>query len=144
MVCLFIVVCDVMCFCYFAFRRHANDVLRNETTMFEKYLKRVDPKDVGLQQASKYFCRVSLTPKNSCMYKLAFIYLSVSFVKLILTQIIFMIIYFDAPIANIFKALCDYSLSICKLIIYTWVGYHLSINKCEHPIPTKSYLRIFC
>ena len=33
--------------------RHANDVLKNETTMFEKYLKRVDPKDIGLQQASK-------------------------------------------------------------------------------------------
>lgn len=97
-------VCDVMCFCYFAFRRHANDVLRNETTMFEKYLKRVDPKDIGLQQTSKYFCRVSLTPKNSCMYKLTFIYLSVSFVNLILTKIIFMIIYFDSPIGNIFEA----------------------------------------
>ena len=23
--------------------------------MFEKYLKRVDPKDIGLQQASEYF-----------------------------------------------------------------------------------------
>ena len=33
--------------------RHANDVLKNETTMFEKFLKRVDPKDIGLQQASK-------------------------------------------------------------------------------------------
>lgn len=55
-----IVICDVMCFCYFSFCRHANDVLRNETTMFEKYLKRVDPKDIGLQQASKCFCRVSL------------------------------------------------------------------------------------
>ncbi|KAL9986980.1 hypothetical protein ACROYT_G001210 [Oculina patagonica] len=31
---------------------HANDVLKNETTMFEKYLKRVDPKDIGLQQAA--------------------------------------------------------------------------------------------
>lgn len=42
-------------FLFFTFRRHANDVLRNETTMFEKYLKRVDPKDIGLQQASEYF-----------------------------------------------------------------------------------------
>lgn len=31
---------------------HANEVLKNETTMFEKYLKRVDPKDTGLQQAA--------------------------------------------------------------------------------------------
>ncbi|XP_068691858.1 cilia- and flagella-associated protein 263-like [Montipora foliosa] len=31
---------------------HANDVLKNETTMFEKYLKRVDPKDIKLQQAA--------------------------------------------------------------------------------------------
>ena len=38
---------------FFAFTRHANDVLKNETTMFEKYLKRVDPKDIGLQQASE-------------------------------------------------------------------------------------------
>ena len=40
------------CF-FFVFPRHANDVLKNETTMFEKYLKRVDPKDIGLQQASE-------------------------------------------------------------------------------------------
>lgn len=32
---------------------HANEVLKNETTMFEKFLKRVDPKDTGLQQAGK-------------------------------------------------------------------------------------------
>ncbi|EDO35964.1 predicted protein [Nematostella vectensis] len=31
---------------------HANDVLRNETTMFEKYLKRVDPKDIGIKPAA--------------------------------------------------------------------------------------------
>ncbi|KAK2564595.1 Coiled-coil domain-containing protein 113 [Acropora cervicornis] len=31
---------------------HANEVLKNETTMFEKFLKRVDPKDIGLQQAA--------------------------------------------------------------------------------------------
>ena len=30
---------------------HANDVLRNETNMFEKYLKRVDPKDIGIHQS---------------------------------------------------------------------------------------------
>lgn len=38
----------------FAFHRHANEVLKNETTMFEKYLKRVDPKDIGLQQAGEF------------------------------------------------------------------------------------------
>ena len=43
--------------------RHANDVLKNETTMFEKFLKRVDPKDIGLQQASKLLKNfVSLPP----------------------------------------------------------------------------------
>ena len=41
----------------FAFHRHANEVLKNETTMFEKFLKRVDPKDIGLQQAGE-FCLV--------------------------------------------------------------------------------------
>ena len=38
---------------YFPSHRHANEVLKNETTMFEKYLKRVDPKDMGLQQAGE-------------------------------------------------------------------------------------------
>ncbi|KXJ27320.1 coiled-coil domain-containing protein 113 [Exaiptasia diaphana] len=31
---------------------HANEVLRNETSMFEKFLKRVDPKDIGIQPAA--------------------------------------------------------------------------------------------
>ena len=34
------------------FYRRANDVLRIETMMFEKYLKRVDPKDIMLQAAA--------------------------------------------------------------------------------------------
>ena len=34
------------------FHRRANDVLRIETMMFEKYLKRVDPKDIMLQAAA--------------------------------------------------------------------------------------------
>ena len=39
---------------YSCVHRHANEVLKNETTMFEKYLKRVDPKDIGLQQAGEF------------------------------------------------------------------------------------------
>ncbi|XP_031565323.1 coiled-coil domain-containing protein 113-like [Actinia tenebrosa] len=31
---------------------HANEVLRNETSMFEKFLKRVDPKDLGMQSSA--------------------------------------------------------------------------------------------
>ncbi|KAK3727608.1 hypothetical protein QZH41_004588 [Actinostola sp. cb2023] len=31
---------------------HANEVLRNETSMFEKFLKRVDPKDIGIQSSA--------------------------------------------------------------------------------------------
>ena len=45
------------------FHRHANEVLKNETTMFEKFLKRVDPKDIGLQQAGE-FCWVFSLAEN--------------------------------------------------------------------------------
>ena len=38
----------------FVFHSQANEVLKNETTMFEKFLKRVDPKDIGLQQAGEF------------------------------------------------------------------------------------------
>ena len=58
----------------FAFSRHANDVLKNETTMFEKYLKRVDPKDIGLQQASEYFLEFLQFPPKDNLYVSEIIY----------------------------------------------------------------------
>ena len=51
----------LICFVLF---RHANEVLRNETTMFEKYLKRVDPKDIGLQATHGKKPLVNLSYKN--------------------------------------------------------------------------------
>lgn len=39
--------------------RRANEVLRIETMMFEKYLKRVDPKDITLQTTA--------TGKSHCL-----------------------------------------------------------------------------
>lgn len=47
----------------FVFHSQANEVLKNETTMFEKFLKRVDPKDIGLQQAGE-FCWVFSLAQN--------------------------------------------------------------------------------
>lgn len=51
-------------FCY-VFIRRANDVLNAETTMFEKYLKRVEPKDMDKTHTGLAQPLISSTPSQS-------------------------------------------------------------------------------